>query len=412
MNALAYHESRVRNHADPLRSTPVLALIASDPEWMQQRPFKGKRVLMLLHALSNLVAFVVAAMRCGLDPANTTVFFKDYDYGTGPQKQLVLDDLAARGLDCRPVSEAGAPFFDELLPGLEKSGLPLLIIEDGGHLTPRILRNPELASRTHGAVEQTTRGVRAIEEAQAELGAPGTFPIVSLPASRLKQQFEPPHIADATIRAIQASLDGRCLNQMRVTILGVGAIGRPLIQSLALRGVKTTFHDRDPLVRLVSKCLPATMAETPISAVREADLVIGASGRTSITPDVIQALPHGCWIASASSEQIEVDRSYIERIASESEPICLHGEGTPVGTRYTLRPTGKVVYLLADGRPINFSGRGGMSDQSADLIMSLILIASLEVAAGHLAGQNGLINVVDELAVKHELCERYLRFWP
>jgi hypothetical protein len=135
-------------------------------------------------------------------------------------------------------------------------------------------------------------------------------------------------------------------------------------------------------------------------------------GSTSITPDVIQALPHGSWIASASSEQVEVDRGYVERIAWDCEPIYLHGEGVPVGTRYTLRPIGKVVHLLADGRPVNFSGCGGMSDQSADLIMSLILIASLELAAGHLAGQNGLINVVDKLAAKHDLCGRYLRFRP
>ncbi len=405
-------ETNDRPPCDPLRSTPLMALIATDPEWARQRPLAGKRILMLLHALPNLVAFVEAARRCGLDPAKTTVFFKDYDYGTGPQKRLVLEELSARGLDCRPVSEVTPAFFAGLLQELEASGLPLVIIEDGGHLAPHVLRNPALARRTQGSVEQTTRGVRAIERAIAEMNAPASFPIISLPASRLKQQFEPPHIADGAIRAIQASLDGRCLHQMRVAVLGAGAIGRHLIQSLALRGVKTTFHERDPLVRVVNKCLPATMADTPVAAVREADLVIGASGTTSITADVIQALRHGAWIASASSEQVEVDLAYLKRVASDTEPICLHGEGAPVGTRYSLRPTGKVVHLLADGRPVNFGGRGGMSDQSADLIMSLVLIASLEVAAGRLSGQGGLVDVVDELAAKHELCERYLQFWP
>jgi S-adenosylhomocysteine hydrolase len=346
---------------------------------------------------------------------STTVFYKDYPY---PNRDTVAQQLREWGLDVRPVTSIDSAFFTELRAKTIKTSMRILVIEDGGYLTPGLIRDPELASRVIGTVEQTTRGLWNIEAAMEASMRPPQFPILSLPHSTLKQKFEPPHIGDGAVTAIQNLLHGHCLRNMRAAVLGCGSIGNALVNALSERGSVVSLYDPDPQARLLGLNLCGKVAESAVDAVCGADLVFGACGRTSITPSVIRAAKHGVWLISVSSERIEIATHHLERTASRVEPIRLHQAfvsdttNSTIGTRYYLRPTDKVVNLLANGMPVNFMGFGGMPDQAADLVMSIVFIAARELAAGRYTDRKGVLKkAIDRLVKTHSICEQYLQFW-
>jgi S-adenosylhomocysteine hydrolase len=385
---------------------PLLARLCGNPHWKEQQPFRGKRVLIVLHFLKNLLGFVEAAEAFGLEPALTTVFYKDYLYPAG---LFIKKQLRARGYRVESAGRIPQEADAFLRPG----GLPLLIIEDGGYFAPPLIRDPGLAPNVVGAVEQTQRGLWKVEAAIREVQEE-RFPVVTLPHSTLKKEFEPPHIGDAAVRAVQNILGHWTLRNRKAAVLGCGKIGSALICALAGQGVPVSFYDRDPVARVKAMNLCGLAARSVEEAVADAHLVFGTTGSTSITADVIRRLSSGAWLISVSSEQVEIDVACLEQACRSKEKIYL-GEfvervdmDAEIGTRYVLED-GRVVNLLADGYPINFMGFGEMPDQAADLVMSLIFLAAVELAAGSFRGRTGVLaSAVDELVRKHQVAETYL----
>jgi S-adenosylhomocysteine hydrolase len=400
--------------ATELAATPVLWKLALSKNSSADHPFAGLRTLIVLHALGNLRAFLRAMMLKGLEPALTTVFVKPYDYGEKPQ---VLAWLAERGFSVCQVDEIGTDF----LAGIEAEmpALPILVVEDGGYFASAMhALMPSLLSRVIGTVEQTSRGIAKLREAVVEDLARIAVPVVSVPDSTLKKGFEPPFIAAGIVRTLH-NLLSRDLGEMKVLVLGYGVIGKALVERLLDAGAEITVFD--PKLRHDPASLYARfdVALDPIAAAPDKDLIIGASGRQSVTPEVIDAASAGTYFASASSDQHEIAVGYFEEIAVEKEVLrhdflyCEGGrERVPKGTTYRVLPDGRELFLIHDGRPINFMSLGsGMSDREADLVLALIYAGALELAAGAYAGQTGILaNAVDGLDKKYRIGETFVRF--
>ena len=298
---------------------------------------------------------------------------------------------------------------------------PLLIVEDGGFLTPAILGNSELVSRVVGTVEQTTRGLRNIENAIANAAhrditghLPAPFPIISLPDSKFKQKVEAPHIADAAVRAVQNMLVNHTLRGKTAAVIGCGTIGNELIRVLQDLGVAVCAWDKDTTAMIDARQRGTSTFTTPVEAVSNAQFVFGTSGYGSITREIIDNVRHDAWLISTSSGRNEIGLEHLEKEAERKECHMSmdHGEHTKfnakIGVKYTYA-NGKIVNVLASGAPVNFREFGQMSNEAAGPIMTLIFLAATELAAGSFQNKKWLLrDAAQSLVVKYALDKAYL----
>lgn len=405
--------------------TPLIAGLTEDfcAECGPAPPLRGKRVLLLLHCLADLVSFVSGLRKLGLEDGAAVAFIKDYAY---PQKQTISMWLVEQGLEVRGVQDMAS-----VIERMEKDAhdaRPVLVVEDGGHLTAELLKRPDLARKVVGAIEQTTKGKWRIEDAILQTGVPPPFPLLLVPESRIKKEFEPPHIGRGVVRSID-NLIPEYLMGLPVAILGHGTIGRSVAQHLHDAGARVHFYDKDQPSYETLAGLHYTYAASAAQAVRSKLLVVGTSGKQAIDRKVIEALGTGLpapangtrrqvYVASTSSEQEEIhEASLRELTVGTPEDVChsyftLDGRTRAcIGKRYSLS-TGIDMLLLADGFPINFLGFGGMKDRAADFIMSLLFAATWELASNVYRGRQGILCInghseIDAIAAKYRLEERF-----
>lgn len=399
----SYQELPSYISTDPFKNTPLLRYYSNDRDLIEKRPFKGKRVLILLHFLRDLIPFINAAMKLGLNMEDSIFFYKDYPY---PQR-----DSVKRWLEEHDAKVVPRSLIDKIIEKLSEDttnrAKNIIIIEDGGFVGPLILQQfPKLSENVIGSVEQTTRGIRNIEKA----GISGLkFPIISVATSKLKSEFEPPYIAKAAVANISRLLPNFALPGKKVALFGCGTIGREIANWLDINHANLVIYDTTPENRLWVQQHGFSLAESAAQAAENKNLVIGASGNTSITSDVIKNLPHGSYLASASSELYEID---IDELVRQNIKMNLlnNDDDIEIGTTFTLPPTNRQINLLANGYPVNFWGFESMPEQASDLILSLILLSSVEISIGNYS--EPIINpqAVNSIADKYDIAGKFLEF--
>ncbi len=378
-----------------LQKTPLLRWLGETlPNYHrgQELPFSQYHVLLVLHCLSNLISFTWTLEQLGLKRA--TYFIKQYPY---PQKKPIHRWLKEKGYQTVNLNESK---LTDYLSQISVEKKPLLIVEDGGWITKAILEQfPDLRPYVAGVMEQTTKGLWRIEEAIKKLperDQSQLFPILLLPHSQHKLNFEPPHIGRGIVRAIDQMIPDY-LDGMQVGLFGYGTIGQKVADALADMGARVTVYDPSWTSKSrQSGHTHVSFANTHEEAVENKRLIIGCSGRVSIDDKVIAMIRSNgkdVYLASGSSERVEIDLDSLERMAKRRheyrhEYLMVGGELLLLGTRYEL-PLANVV-LLGDGMPVNFMGLGGMKDPAADFIMSLMLAGAYELARRQVVG-SGLV---------------------
>jgi S-adenosylhomocysteine hydrolase len=135
-------------------------------------------------------------------------------------------------------------------------------------------------------------------------------------------------------------------------------------------------------------------------------LIVGTTGKpNTISMDVLKRLASGSIVVSTSSDRIEIDMDGLNKAASEVVEI---EEGN---TLYRIpNATGdSEIFVLADGYPINFYASESLPNDTIDPIMTLLLLAALDLSLNP-----GTINVginserVDKITNERQLIERYL----
>ena len=208
-------------------SMPVLSYVTSK---IQGEPFGGKTLLILLHFLRDLIPFMQSCRKLGALPNETIVFYKNYEY---LNKKEVIEYLQQEGYEVYPIEES-----DIRLAQLDRvRAKSVVVIEDGGVIVPKLhTQFRSIGTHTLGAVEQTTRGVRN-DQGVGEI----LFPILSVPGSKIKDTFEPPHVARALVNNLQNVLSEKNFSGKRVLVVGFGIIGE-----------QVALHLRDTLKMIVS----------------------------------------------------------------------------------------------------------------------------------------------------------------
>ena len=371
---------------------------------LESKPFEGKRFIIVLHFLKDLIPFMCCCEKLGLNPKETILFYKEYLY---PHKEPIIEFFKEKGYIVSSIL-----FLDDILKSFqdqcENNEKPIIIIEDGGYIVPKVHENEFslLNKQTLGAVEQTTKGQRRDEEVEKL-----NFPVINVAGSILKNTYEPPHIARTVVRNIQNLLVDTNFSSQKALVIGYGSIGKSIVESLkSTLKMIVTVHDKDP-DKLVHATNETDVQVEPYSkgAVKNKFLIIGATGEASIGLDELTSMEHNVYLISASSDQVEIGLKNLESLKIAKKPIDNKKE---IGTEYTLRGTKKIINLVADGYPINFWANESMPNEASDLIMTLIFLSTIEIANNHQSMPKKINSeIVNEIAKANKVSERYLSIY-
>jgi adenosylhomocysteinase len=275
---------------------------------------------------------------------------------------------------------------------VEEEVPPLAIVEIGGYHAPLVGRlRQRYGERFVGCVESTERGHReyAAEERLA-------VPVVSVARSPLKEiesQLIGPSVAfsvEAGVRSLNLPLAG-----LTVGVLGYGRVGRSLAYSLAGRSARVWVHDQDPRKR-ASAVAEGFASPNRQLLIQRADVIVGATGNTSLTATDFPLLKDNVVLASASSKRIEFATGELFGAAVHVDDL---GQNVD---RITLAD-GRAVFLLSRGEPANFA-HGAVVGPVLSLVHAEIIAALWTLYRRR--DRPGLHRVDDE--TQDRLCARWV----
>lgn len=268
------------------------------------------------------------------------------EYSTKPE---VVESIRKLGIDVQLLPIAQIP--DALESFLRSrrnvnrgaSRRPLVLQEVGGYAAGLLARDPDLFSETCvGIVEETRQGLWRYEKVENP-----AVPIVEIASTRLKR-IEATYVGEAVARALESDLLmlGRTLAGMPMTVLGFGDIGSSCAAALRSRGSIVAVYDPHP-ARLVGAVAAGFLVLGQQEALRHARVIVGASGRQSLTLSDISNLNDGTLLASASSKQVEFPISDLLSSAVRKVEI------TPRVSKVIFK-NNKNIALVNNGFPVNF----------------------------------------------------------
>lgn len=259
--------------------------------------------------------------------------------------------------------------FEETKFALEKEATPLIVQEVGGYLAKYI---KDLTAYEHfkGVVEDTNNGHWRYEQYE-----PHDRPILSMAQSPLKD-VEDTIIGDAVVYSIERVFReerAAILQGARCGVVGFGKIGTSTAVGLKGREAVVSIYDINPAKDMRAKVegfFPLPLHEL----LQQCDLVVGATGQTSIRLADMEHIKHGAILVSASSKNIEFALEDFEKNCSTVTKV------NDVTTAYTQK-NGKIFYVLNDGTPINFRDNSILGT-ILDMIYSELFVCMREVASG------------------------------
>lgn len=377
---------------------PTISMIPSS-NLGRKKPFNNYQLVLVPHLRMSAVKFVEASIKMGAHPGRVTVLYKNYLYPEGVE---VLNQLRRLGIVVVPLEQKSAELA-RISAHIIMTGCKLVVYDDGAEIIPDILANEHLRAPTVGFVEQTTRGRNKLRQ----LYIP--HPTLSLPDSEFKQTFECGSVGQAGAEALEWHVGGHLFGK-RLTVIGcAGVIGTAFSREASARGLCVRGFDIAPKGRYFAlNAFPfMTMCATKAEALHEAELVVGATGSSSLASADLPLLKDGVVLASMSSGQIEFPLDDIRRLANGLRPFQVTSDRQPHGDTYWMK-WGRTITVLDGGRPLNLGVAAGPEAACFDLVMAVILVGLAEVAAGCFDGKVGLQNCFDDLIQRHNLASLYM----
>lgn len=218
----------------------------------------------------------------------------------------------------------------------------LVLLDVGGYFAPTLSALKERFSGTIlGVVEDTENG----HKRYAELEKP-PCPVVSVARSPLKDP-EDFLVGQSVVFSTEALMRGRgdILHGRPALVIGFGKLGSSIARLLHAKGVQVTVYDIDPIRHTQALSQGFTVARDRDAALRNAGLVLCATGSLSLRGEDFSTLRNGAYVATVTSSEDELD------LAGLPEVYKCTRDGDHV-TRY--QTTGHYFYLLNGGNAVNF----------------------------------------------------------
>lgn len=220
---------------------------------------------------------------------------------------------------------------------------PNMLLDDGGDLTELILtKYPEIAERVHGVSEETTTGVRRLEQWANEGKLP--FPAINVNDSVTKSKFDNLYgcresLGDGIKRATDIMFAGKI-----AVVCGYGDVGKGSAQSLRALGCRVIITEADPIC-----ALQALMEGYRVARIEEVlsggDIFVTATGCCDvIRREHLENMKDHAIVCNIGHFDTEIDIASLKDLPWEEVKPQVH--------RVTF-PDGRKIILLAEGRLVN-----------------------------------------------------------
>ena len=323
--------------------------------------FSNVKIIGAQHILETTHSMFRSLYGLGLKPENISIIGKCYS-----TCEEVYEEMLADGIDVSPASfnYSSHTAFDELYMQDVSTFLAsrlheinanqyrkVIVLDDGGKCINFFTKNLK-APHSFIAIEQTTAGYEAIKHSCLQ------FPVINVARSPVKLQLESPMIAQAAAERLYQSLSARNLKPERALIIGGGAIGQSMFERLSMDMGITIFD--------LNRGLSTYNPQDFIKALASAPLIIGCTGKTSVSNNFHKHIMPGATIVSVSSSDREFDAVHLRRRVAENA-ICHQDLWVDD------------IHLVRSGFPVNFDGeRENIDPMLIQLTIALITAGILQ----------------------------------
>ena len=325
-----------------LAEAEMPGLMAIRSEYGASQPLKGARVAGCLHMTIQTAVLIETLVALGAEVKwSSCNIFSTQDHAAAAIAAAGIGVFAWKG---QTIEEADWCIEQTLFFGSKEKPLNM-ILDDGGDLTNMVLdKFPELAQHVKGISEETTTGVHRLYERVAKGTLP--MPAINVNDSVTKSKFDNKYgckesLVDAIRRATDVMLAGKI-----AVVGGYGDVGKGSAASLAGAGCRVIVTEIDPICALQA-AMDGFEVKKMIDAVKEADIVVTASGCRDLIPGAhFKSMKDKAIVCNIGHFDIEIDIAWLN---------------TNYGhTKDTIKPQvdiynvdGKDIIILAEGRLVN-----------------------------------------------------------
>ncbi|MEV0262002.1 adenosylhomocysteinase [Streptomyces sp. NPDC050617] len=274
-------------------------------------------------------------------------------------------DRLSRGLFSDP--ERAVRYLDA-----RAAGCPVVLLDVGGYFAPSLeALCDRFSGQILGVVEDTENGHRRYA------GLDKTpCPVVSVARSPLKDP-EDFLVGQSVVFSTEALMRNRgdILHGRTALVIGFGKLGSSIARLLQAKGIRVAVYDIDPVRRTQTLSQGFAVTRDREAGLREAGLVLCATGSLSLRGEDFPQLRNGAYVATVTSSEDELELAGLPDVYERAHV----GEHV---TRYLT--TGHYFYLLNGGNAVNFL-HGASVGPFIFLIQAEILAASAALARGGLA---------------------------
>jgi adenosylhomocysteinase len=324
------------------RQMPVLAGIRERFE--RERPLDGWRISACLHVTAetaNLMRTLAAggadAVLCSSNPLST-----QDDVAASLVTHFAIPTFAIKGED-------RDSYYGHIGAALDHR--PQVTMDDGADLVNELhTARRELLDEVVGGTEETTTGVIRLR-AMATAGRLA-YPVVAVNEALTK------HLFDNRYGTGQSAIDGilRATNVLfagkTAVIGGYGWVGRGIASRAHGMGANVVVVEVDP-IRALEAAMDGHRVMNAADAARAGDIFISATGNLNVWGrDHFEHMPDGAILANAGHFNDEFELGALEEQATSSREVRPY-------TREYVMPSGRRIYVLADGRLVNLGAAEG-----------------------------------------------------
>jgi len=325
-----------------LAEAEMPGLMALREEFGSSQPLKGARIAGCLHMTIQTAVLIETLVVLGAEVTwSSCNIFSTQDHAAAA--------IAASGISVYAWKGMTAEEFDwcieqTLFFGPERNPLNM-ILDDGGDLTNMVLDNyPELVSGIKGLSEETTTGVHRLYERMKKGTLP--MPAINVNDSVTKSKFDNKYgCKESLVDAIRRATDVMMAGKVAV-VAGYGDVGKGSAASLRGAGARVIVTEIDPICALQA-AMDGFAVKKMVNAVKEADIVVTATGNKDIVSEVhFRSMKDKTIVCNIGHFDNEIDMAWLNKNYGHTKDVI-----KPQVDLYNIE--GKDIILLAEGRLVN-----------------------------------------------------------
>jgi adenosylhomocysteinase len=356
---------------------PLLQQI--EQRWLQEKPFQNLTIAACIHVEAKTGRLCQVLQSGGANVLLT---------GCNPlsTQDDIVEALSASGISVfakHGCSEEA--YFEYIRSMLNKN--PNIIIDDGGDVIQ--LLHEEYSNLLHhvkGASEETTTGIMRLKSRQRDRML--RIPVIMVNEARMKYLFDNRYGTGQSVWTSIMHLTNLSIAGKTVVVAGYGWCGKGVTMRAKALGAEVIVTEIDP-VKAVEAKMDGFQVMPMDQAATKGDFFITVTGCNHIiTTKHFESLKEGAILSNAGHFRVEVDMEALEMVAIRTQEV------KPDITEFTL-PSGKHIYVLAQGRLVNLAAGNGHPAEIMDTSFALQALSAEYLSCHSLSA--GLYEVPEEI---------------